>query len=175
MMKNPNARWCHNHHHNGVVFYLLVAFVLLLLPPPGQAWLSSKTPGRRRNKNNIIRHHAQGPDKGFNLLETASSVIPQGRIVQTAKESWKFVWKVGWLFLFCFGKIFSCCTKMCSCPFFYFLQRMMTELAPQDKSGNYQRPKYGFGGTIGSQTFPVEAGRYHVYVGNPCPVSRRGV
>jgi hypothetical protein len=33
-------------------------------------------------------------DKGFNLLEIASKVVPQGRIVQTAKESWKFVWKV---------------------------------------------------------------------------------
>jgi hypothetical protein len=47
----------------------------------------------------------------------------------------------------------------------------MTELAPQDQTGNYQRPKYSFGGTIGSQTFPIEAGRYHIYVGNPCPVS----
>ena len=46
----------------------------------------------------------------------------------------------------------------------------MTELAPQDKTGNYQRPKYGFGGTIGSRQYPIEAGRYHVYVGNPCPV-----
>lgn len=81
-------------------------------------------------------------DKGFNLLELASQVVPQGRIVQTAKESWKFAWK-----------------------------RMMTELAPQDQTGNYQRPKYSFGNTIGSRQYPIEAGRYHVYVGNPCPVS----
>ena len=48
---------------------------------------------------------------------------------------------------------------------------MMTELAPQDKTGNYQRPKYNFGKTIGDNQFPVEGGgRYHVYVGNPCPV-----
>ena len=33
-------------------------------------------------------------DKGFNLLGIASKVVPQGRIVKTAKESWKFVWKV---------------------------------------------------------------------------------
>jgi hypothetical protein len=33
-------------------------------------------------------------DKGFNLLEIGSKVVPQGRIVQTAKESWKFIWKV---------------------------------------------------------------------------------
>lgn len=46
----------------------------------------------------------------------------------------------------------------------------MTELAPQDKTGSYQRPKYSFARTIGSKQFPIEAGRYHVYVGNPCPV-----
>jgi putative glutathione S-transferase len=83
-------------------------------------------------------------DKGFNLLEVASTVVPQGRIVQTAKNSWKFVWK-----------------------------RFMTELAPQDQRGNYQRPKYGFGGTIGSREFPIESGRYHVYTGNPCPWCHR--
>ena len=33
-------------------------------------------------------------DKGFNILENASKIIPQGQIVNTAKESWKFVWKV---------------------------------------------------------------------------------
>ena len=39
---------------------------------------------------------AQPPrvDKGFNLLEIATKVVPQGRIVQTTKESWKFIWKV---------------------------------------------------------------------------------
>jgi len=83
-------------------------------------------------------------DKGFNLLEVASQVVPQGRIVQTAKETWKFGWK-----------------------------RMMTELAPQDKTGSYQRPKYSFARTIGSKQFPIEAGRYHVYVGNPCPWCHR--
>jgi len=84
-------------------------------------------------------------DKGFNLLEIASQVVPQGRIVQTAKESWKFAWK-----------------------------RMMTELAPQDRTGTYQRPKYGFDGTLGSLKFPIDAtDRYHVYVGNPCPWCHR--
>ena len=84
-------------------------------------------------------------DKGFNILETASKVIPQGRLVQTAKETWKFAW-----------------------------QRMMAELAPQDKkTGAYTRPTYSFQGTIGSSSFPDEAGRYHVYVGNPCPWCHR--
>ena len=83
-------------------------------------------------------------DKGFNLLETASKVVPQGRIVQTAKESWKFAWK-----------------------------RMMAELAPQDKSGSYRRPSYNFNGWIGRGNFPDEPGRYHLYVGNPCPWCHR--
>ena len=39
-------------------------------------------------------------DKGFNLLEVASKVVPQGRIVQTAKESWKFAWKVRLCFVY---------------------------------------------------------------------------
>lgn len=80
-------------------------------------------------------------DKGFNLLETATKVVPQGTIVGTAKESWKFVWK-----------------------------RMMAELAPQDQKGAYQRPKYAFDERIGSYKHPDESGRYHVYLGNPCPV-----
>ncbi|KAG7339458.1 iron hydrogenase [Nitzschia inconspicua] len=98
---------------------------------------SHKSSNNSNNNNNRI-------DKGFNLLELASAVIPQGRIVQTAKESWKFLW-----------------------------QRFMTELAPQDQEGNYQRPQYGFSNTLGSIDFPIETGRYHVYVGNPCPWCHR--
>jgi putative glutathione S-transferase len=53
------------------------------------------------------------------------------------------------------------------------IQRMMAELAPQDKSGSYARPKYSFNGKIGEDAaFPDEAGRYHVYLGNPCPVRK---
>jgi len=92
-----------------------------LLPP---------LPFQNQNKNNV--------DKGFNILEKASKVIPQGSVVKTAKESWKFIWK-----------------------------RMMTELAPQDKTGSYSRPSYSFQGQLGSVEFPDEGGRYHVYVGNP--------
>jgi hypothetical protein len=82
-------------------------------------------------------------DKGFNLLGMASSIVPQGRIVSTVKETWKFAW-----------------------------QRMMAELAPQDSKGRYTRPSYSFQGFIGKdRAFPDEPGRYHLYVGNPCPVS----
>jgi len=83
-------------------------------------------------------------DKGFNILETASKLIPQGQIVNTAKESWKFAWR-----------------------------RMMAELAPQDKNGSYSRPSYTFEGRIGDKTFPDEHGRYHLFVGNPCPWCHR--
>jgi len=85
-----------------------------------------------------------GIDKGFNLLENASKFVPQGRIVNTVKESWKFGWK-----------------------------RMMAELAPQDKTGSYKRPSYSFDGKIGDALFPDEAGRYHLYTGNPCPWCHR--
>eukprot|EP00560_Eucampia_antarctica_P007550 CAMPEP_0197827002 /NCGR_PEP_ID=MMETSP1437-20131217/3885_1 /TAXON_ID=49252 ORGANISM="Eucampia antarctica, Strain CCMP1452" /NCGR_SAMPLE_ID=MMETSP1437 /ASSEMBLY_ACC=CAM_ASM_001096 /LENGTH=352 /DNA_ID=CAMNT_0043427691 /DNA_START=144 /DNA_END=1199 /DNA_ORIENTATION=- len=84
-------------------------------------------------------------DKGFNILETASKFVPQGRVVQTAKETWKFAWR-----------------------------RMMTELAPQDKTGAYSRPKYSFTNKIGENyNFPDEPGRFHLYVGNPCPWCHR--
>eukprot|EP00548_Thalassiothrix_antarctica_P013689 CAMPEP_0194179270 /NCGR_PEP_ID=MMETSP0154-20130528/12761_1 /TAXON_ID=1049557 /ORGANISM="Thalassiothrix antarctica, Strain L6-D1" /LENGTH=385 /DNA_ID=CAMNT_0038894575 /DNA_START=42 /DNA_END=1199 /DNA_ORIENTATION=- len=81
-------------------------------------------------------------DKGFNLLETASKVVPQGRIVQTAKGGLNLVWN-----------------------------RMMAELAPQDKSGAYQRPSYTTSTAVSSLS--NERGRYHVYVGNPCPWCHR--
>lgn len=78
-------------------------------------------------------------------MELASQVVPQGRIVQTAKESWRFLWK-----------------------------RFMVELAPQDRTGAYQRPSYTFGNTLGSTKYPLESNqRYHLYVGNPCPWCHR--
>ena len=49
-------------------------------------------------------------DKGFNLLELAGGLVPQGVFVGTVKAGWRFVWS-----------------------------RMMAELAPQDKTGAYQR------------------------------------
>jgi putative glutathione S-transferase len=49
----------------------------------------------------------------------------------------------------------------------------MAELAPQDREGNYQRPSYRFEGKIGSAQFADEPGRYHLYVGNPCPWCHR--
>jgi len=91
-------------------------------------------------------------DKGFNLLELASSggrlsFLSQGALVKTAKAGWKFAWK-----------------------------RMMSELAPQDRKGNYRRPTYDFNGRrIGDADFVDEPNRYHLYVGNPCPWCHRAV
>lgn len=93
----------------------------------------------------IVR--SQRLDKGFNLLELASGIVPQGALVKTARDGWKFVW-----------------------------QRMMAELAPQDQGGSYRRPTYSFSGTIekgSGAAFPDEPGRYHLYVGNPCPWCHR--
>mmetsp|Transcript_53413 Transcript_53413/g.99456 ORF Transcript_53413/g.99456 Transcript_53413/m.99456 type:complete len:419 (+) Transcript_53413:99-1355(+) len=83
-------------------------------------------------------------DKGFSLLEVAGKVVPQGRIVAAVRFVWRFVWG-----------------------------RMMAELAPQDKTGAYARPSYAFGGVLGSEAFPAESGRYHLYLGNPCPWCHR--
>lgn len=86
-----------------------------------------------------------GLDKGFNLLEVASKIVPQGRLVKPVKESWNFIWK-----------------------------RMMAELAPQNKLGSYERPSSVLKqGEIGSIQFPDEPGRYHLYLGNPCPWCHR--
>ena len=93
------------------------------------------------NNENNNNNNEGSLDKGFNILGKANALIPQGTIVTTAKAGWKFIWN-----------------------------KMMVELAPQDKSGSYTRPTYAFKNKIGDNNFPDEAGRYHLYVGNPCPV-----
>jgi len=124
-------------------FYLTI---IVLLTSSSTTRISILVDGLRLNTPMpIMMGFGNDLDKGFNILETASKLIPQGRIVSTAKEGWKFAW-----------------------------QRMMAELAPQDKKGSYSRPSYGFGGKIGvDQAFPDEPGRYHLYVGNPCPWCHR--
>ena len=121
------------------------AFHQKILPTLSFSSLSRYSPIHTKTilHNDGNSNNNQKLDKGFNLLEIASSVVPQGKIVSGVKESWKFAWK-----------------------------RMMAELAPQDSKGRYTRPSYGFKGIIGSPQFPDEPGRYHLYVGNPCPVSK---
>jgi putative glutathione S-transferase len=89
-------------------------------------------------------------NKGLNLLELSSGIIPQGKLVTVASESWKLLWKT-----------------------------FMTELAPQEaQTGRYMRPKYAFTSTTtasssSSSEWIDEPGRYRVYVGNPCPWCHR--
>ena len=96
------------------------------------------------NNNNDIDDDDKNVDRGLNLLGVASKFVPQGNIVKVAKFGWKFIWL-----------------------------RFMTELAPQDNTGSYKRPSYGFDNCIGDVNFPIESGRYHIYVGNPCPWCHR--
>jgi glutathionyl-hydroquinone reductase len=97
-----------------------------------------------------------GVDKGFNLLELASSrlgFLPplQPALVSTAKASWKALW-----------------------------MRLMTELAPQNPvDGSYQRPSYmtalSSGGQRALPRLESPLSRYQVFVGNPCPWCHRVV
>lgn len=66
------------------------------------------------------------------------NLIPQGPIVATVKTGWKLIW-----------------------------QRMMAELAPQDKTGSYQRPSYQFDSQIASKD------NLHLYIGEACPWCHR--
>lgn len=83
-------------------------------------------------------------DKGLSLLEWTTKLVPQGAVVGGVKQAWRLAW-----------------------------QTMVKELAPQSKSGAYVRPAYTFMSSVGDPDFPVESGRYHVYVGNACPWCHR--
>jgi len=117
-------------------------------PQGGYSITPTKTTTILRASNDSSNNNNNNIDKGFNLLEVASKVVPQGNIVKLAKFGWKFVWL-----------------------------RFMTELAPRDKStGDYARPVYGFGKKIeldANSEFPAQPGRYHLYLGNPCPWCHR--
>lgn len=71
-------------------------------------------------------------------------MIPQGVLVSGVKAAWKAAWLT-----------------------------FMRELAPQDAEGAYVRPTYSFEGVLGSPDFPLETGRYRLYLGNPCPWCHR--
>ncbi|CAK0733836.1 hypothetical protein CVIRNUC_000341 [Coccomyxa viridis] len=84
------------------------------------------------------------PSRGFGILEWSGKLVSQGTLVKGAKYGWRLAWET-----------------------------MMKELAPQTKDGSYSRPTYNLKGVIGSSEFPVESGRYHVYIGNACPWCHR--
>ena len=106
------------HQHSASIAAWIVLLVLAQAIDPSRSFVQNHPSlvvplavGSRLQANRI--------DKGFNLLEIASKVVPQGSIVRTAKESWGFLWK-----------------------------RFMVELAPQDQTGNYQRFIYLLWGTL---------------------------
>ncbi|KAA6423856.1 MAG: hypothetical protein FRX49_06426 [Trebouxia sp. A1-2] len=105
-------------------------------------------PGQMRRQAQMRRQVVTGPevDKGLGILEWTGSLVPQGLLVKGAKNGWKLAWKT-----------------------------MMKELAPQTADGSYSRPSYDFQARIGDANFPVESGRYHIYVGNACPWCHRVV
>jgi len=87
-----------------------------------------------------------GNNGGLRILEWAGrgGLLPQPLLVQTAKTGWREAWKI-----------------------------MVSELAPQSKSGDYIRPTYGFQGKLGTSEHPAVPGRYQLYVGNACPWCHR--
>lgn len=92
----------------------------------------------------VVCESAKMSKGGFRVLEWTGGLLPQGKLVSTAKFTWRQLWLT-----------------------------FMRELAPQNDDGEYQRPSYGFQGVIGSREFPVEAGRYFLYLGNACPWCHR--
>ena len=68
----------------------------------------------------------------------------QGLLVTVAQESWKLSYK-----------------------------RLVSELAPQSLSGAYSRPVAQFIGSESRKVLLSDQGRYHLYLGNPCPWCHR--
>jgi len=106
----------------------------------------------RARQTRCARHramvtHAASDTSGLGLLNWLGPVIPQGALVTGVKAGWRAAW-----------------------------QTMMTELAPQSRDGEYQRPKYAFDGAIAEDPvgrFPSVSGRYVLYLGNACPWCHR--
>lgn len=70
--------------------------------------------------------------------------LPPGLLIRTAKTIWTTLWHI-----------------------------MMSQMAPSDKTGAYQRPDSSFCDLIPSKKFPAEAHRYRLMVGLGCPWAHR--
>ncbi|EWM28840.1 glutathione transferase [Nannochloropsis gaditana] len=135
-------------------FRLLPSSLLLLLllpsPRPTTPFTLPSSPFPRRRLLSLSPAIPPSPPppppsyKGLRLLEWTNGLISQKALVKTARTSWNMLWKI-----------------------------LMTELAPQGKDGEYVRPTYSFTDSLGSPAFPLEEGRYHLYVGNACPWCHR--
>ncbi|MFP4006617.1 MAG: glutathione S-transferase family protein [Spirulinaceae cyanobacterium] len=70
--------------------------------------------------------------------------LPPGLIVRLGKFVWTTMWQI-----------------------------MMSQLAPSNKTGDYQRPQSQFRNSIGDEKYPGAANRYRLYVGMGCPWAHR--
>lgn len=52
-------------------------------------------------------------------------------------------------------------------------QTMMSQLAPSDRQGNFQRVESTFRSSIGTAQYPAAPGRYRLYIGLTCPWAHR--
>lgn len=141
-------------------------------------------------------------NRGLGVLEWAGGIVSQGTLVKTAKFGWRTAWEALMTELApqvrrpmrshnaCqhSSRIATCATTQ-SCKRAGALgtaappQQAHLSHAPcctrraapavQSKDGTYQRPSYSFKDQLGSPGFPLEKGRYHLYVGNACPWCHR--
>ncbi len=70
--------------------------------------------------------------------------LPPALLIRSAKTIWTMLWRT-----------------------------MMSQMAPSDRTGAYQRPKSGFCDRIPSANFPAAAQRYRLIVGMGCPWAHR--
>lgn len=70
--------------------------------------------------------------------------LPPSILIRTAKTIWTTLWRT-----------------------------MMSQMAPSDKEGAYQRPKSAFCDRVPSKQFPAAAQRYRLIVGMGCPWAHR--
>jgi hypothetical protein len=89
-MMRYSSHLCFSNNVLSVLIFTLLSF---LTPRTSHAFLQLHRLPHDPSSSYQTQQYSQ-LDKGFNLLEIGSKVVPQGRIVQTAKESWKFIWKV---------------------------------------------------------------------------------
>ncbi|GJQ15318.1 hypothetical protein GpartN1_g7109.t1 [Galdieria partita] len=108
-----------------------------------------------KTKENVSLHHCSKSKHHYSLVMKANYKLPQvlqipwlSRVgIATSYTLWKWLWNV-----------------------------MVSQLAPKDQTGEYQRPVSLFRNKIENSPqalFPLEKNRYTLYVGFPCPWCHR--
>lgn len=134
-----------------VTLLVLCANIIVTLQFPYKIWYSNHINTKLINSNklwynNNVETATTNNNSRLNKGLNILELIPggQGPLVWLARELWRLGWYV-----------------------------LITELAPQSKSGGYVRTGYGIRKQVPSEEFPIEENRYHVYIGNPCPWCHR--